>query len=179
MLVDEDSDDPSSLEQGGRSLHLLLAVEGGNSTAAAITVDQIVHVRVSQSLIDTTGPARLHEFGNLGIDLPVSEVAQGGHGALAPSLLADDPILPVLLLVKSEAGTEFLLTQGRDLDGADNIGPQIQEMTQGDQGGLLGRQRIAESNTEIPFGETAVAGQNHPDKEADRLAQHEANRDGE
>ena len=75
MLVDENTDNPACLEQGGSTLHLLLSVEGGNATAAAVPVDQIVHVGVAECLIDASGLARFHELGDLGIDLPVSEMA--------------------------------------------------------------------------------------------------------
>lgn len=51
-------------------------------------------------------------------------------------------------------------------------------MLQGDPGSLLVRQRGAEGNPEILFGETAVAGQNHPHQKSDSLSQNETERDG-
>ena len=179
MLVDEDADDPSLLEQGGRSLHLALAVEGGDAAAAAVTVDQFIHAGVAQGLVDASGAAGFHELGDLGVDLPVSEMAQGGDGAAFAGLLSDDPVLPVPLLVKGEPGAELLLAQGGDLHRADDVGAEVEEVPQGDQGSLPAGQPGPEGDAEILFGESAVAGQNHPDKETDCLTQHEAHRDGE
>ena len=51
-------------------------------------------------------------------------------------------------------------------------------MLQCDGGGFTLRKGGAESNAEILFGETAVAGQNHPDQQTDQLTQHETDRDG-
>jgi hypothetical protein len=94
VLVDENPDDSSFLEEGGGSLHLLLAVEGGDPPAAAVAVDQVVHERVAQCLVDAARLARFHELGDLGVDFPVSEVAERGDGAASFRLVTDNPVLP-------------------------------------------------------------------------------------
>ena len=164
MLIDQDADNPPLLQHVGRTFHLPLAVEGRHPATAAVAVDQIVHEGVADRLVDASRAAGLHELGDLGVDLPVSEMAQGGDGASGTGFLPDDPILPVLPLVEGEPGTELLLAQGRDLHRAEDVGPEIEEMPQGDQGGLPSGQGGAEGNAEILFGESAVAGQNRPDQ---------------
>ena len=52
-------------------------------------------------------------------------------------------------------------------------------MSQGDPGGFPIGQRGTEGDLEILFGETAVAGQNHPHQKSDCLSQDETDRDGE
>ena len=51
-------------------------------------------------------------------------------------------------------------------------------MLPGDACRLTWTQIGTKGNTEILFGETAVAGQNRPDNQSKNLAQHEADRDG-
>ena len=179
MLIRQDADDPSLLKQCGGSLHLLLAIKGMHATATAVAVHKIIHQRATKRLIDASSLAGFHEFGDLSIDLPVSKMTQCGDGAPTLGFFSDDPILPVRFLVEAESGAKLLLAQGRDLDRADDICPEIKKMLQGDPGCLLVRKRRAEGNPEILFGETAVAGQNQPHQKSDSLSQNETERDGE
>ena len=182
MLVGEDTHDAPFLEKVARPLHPLLLVEREDAATAAVTIDQIVHEWVADRLVDTAGLARLHEFRDLGVDLPVAVMTERGDGASFPGLFSDDPILPGLLVVKAETGAELLLTECRDLDGTEEIRSEAGKVLS-DQGcGLPVVQSLTpapKGNAEIPFGETAVAGQNHPDHESDELSQHEADGDGQ
>ena len=179
VLIGQDADSPSLLEHGHGSLHLFLAVEGDNPATTSIPVDQIIHEGVAERLINTTRRAGFDGFPDLGADLPVARVAESDHGALLTGLFPDDPVDPVLFLLHAESGTKLLDAHGRNLDRADDIGPEIQKMSQGDPGGFLVGQRGTEGDLEILFGETAVAGQNHPNQKPDCLSQDETDRDGE
>ena len=74
MLIRQDADDPSLLEQGGGSLHLFLAVKGVHAPATAIAIHQIIHQRTAERLIDASGLSGFHELGDLSVDLPVSKM---------------------------------------------------------------------------------------------------------
>ena len=106
-------------------------------------------------------------------------MAESDHGSLLTGLFPDNPVDPVLLLLHAESGTKLLHAHGRDLDRANDIGPEIEKMSKGDPRGFPVGQRGSESDLEILFGETAVARQNHPHQKSDSLSQNEANRDGE
>jgi len=107
MLVDQDAEHAAFPKQGGSPLHLLLLVKGLHASGAAVAVDQIVELSVMDRLVDASGLARFHELGDLGVDLPVAEVTEGGDGAPLPGFFPDDPVFPGLLVVKAEAGSEF------------------------------------------------------------------------
>ena len=102
MLICQNTDNPPRFEKVGGCLHLFFTVEGVDSPAAAVTVHKIIHERTAQSLIDTPRLAWLHEFRDLCVDLPVSEMTEGRHGATRAGFFPHNPVLPVLLLIKIE-----------------------------------------------------------------------------
>ena len=179
MLVCQHTDDPAVTEEGRGSLHLLLAVERQDTAASAVAVDKVVHTAAPEGLVDASGPARLHEFGDLGIDFPVTEVAQGGNRSPAACPAAPDPVVPICLISKRDPAPEGLAAEGGDLDRGDHVRPEVDEMPPGQPGEFTVGGLRSQGNAEIAFGEGPVAGQNHPCRKARQTSQQEAGNEGQ